>query len=213
MKRALVRVSSACSRVGLHMLLRVTMLRLWACRLHMLQCQMLSRVMLRSRGFCVRIDLVDMAFCNGSPGAGNQVQWQQGTMSVMSRRMGRRSQVRFLTACMLTRRMWAIVAIKHRRGTVLFIVWRIQDGRHFASLDDRCTSNSSSDSLVGLFGELAILQQVFAASSLLIRVPVCYGAESTLHVCVDDLEAINVRSIDPAKSVSYVSKCCNNAIG
>ena len=73
----------------------------------------------------------------------------------------------------------------------------------------RCSANSSPDSLVGLFGELAVLHQVFAGSRLLIRVPVCYGTKSTLHVSVDDLEAVNVGSVDPAESVLLVSEYSN----
>ena len=113
-------------------------------------------------------------------------------MSIMRRRVSRRSQVRFLTARVLTGIVWAVVRIEDRRGSVLLGARRFELRCHRTRLNDGCTSDSSSDGLVGLLAELRILKHVLASSRLLVCLPVGDGTEGTLHASVNDVEAVDV---------------------
>jgi len=100
--------------------------------------------------------------------------------------------MRFLTARVLARVVWAAVRIENCGGPVLVSARCFELRRHGTSLDDGGTADSSADSLVGLFAELGVLKHVLSCSSLLVCLPVGNGTEGTFHAGVNDVEAIDV---------------------
>jgi len=126
-----------------------------------------------------------------------------------------RGQVRFLTACMIARRVRALVSVQRRFINSLSACCKCL-GPKRSGVVNRCTSDSSTRDSVG-FGlgcgfMPSVVDAVLEVCHLLVGVPVSNGTQGTLHAgIVNEVQAIDVGGVHPTKSVNSSQQYIQNA--